>query len=96
MDLFCEGPFSEPLTVLAIAHYYCINCAPENECIHKEEMNSDLVEFDIFFHSTRPDGIEQSEGTNSIHIGGVLTKVKGQLHVWDRNKILTTHTHIHT
>lgn len=42
-------------------------------------MNSDLVEFDIFLHATRPDGIEQSESTNSIHIGSVLAKVKGQL-----------------
>ena len=45
----------------------------------KKKMNSDLVELDIFLHSARPDGVEQSESTNSIHIGSVLAKVKGQL-----------------
>ena len=45
-------------------------------------MNSDLVEFDVFLHAARPDGVEQSESTYSIHIGSVLAKVKGQLCVF--------------
>jgi hypothetical protein len=46
---------------------------------HTMQKNSDLVEFDVSLHPTGPDGIEQSESTNSINIGCVLTEVKGQL-----------------
>ena len=60
-------------------------------------MNSDLVEFNIFFHSTRPDGIEKSERTNSVNIGSVLTEVKGQLCGIEIKRVTTyTHTHTHT